>query len=429
MDRIKIMISREILSSVLKENEEEVSRYQVVSREIPLGDFPLHVLVGIRRAGKSFALYQRIQEYLHSGIGWDEMLYANFEDERLVGMDLSDLNLLLEIHQGRYGKRPRLFLDELQVIPGWEHFARRLADQKYEVYITGSNASMLSAEINATLGGRYLCHTIFPYSFKEYLKANDVVVKNYASLSTSARAKIMSLWSDYLQFGGFPEAATLSVRRQYLDSLYKKIFLGDICGRHNLENSTALRILFRKLAESVCHPISHTRLRDTIASVGGRISTTTVISYLQYAQDAWLILGLENLASKLVEKETNRKYFFADTGLLNLFLLDGKSALLENLIAVELLRRYGMEEQVYFYANGVDVDFVVPEASLAVQACYALDETPDTREREITALRKLHRRFPLKTAIIVTNSQEETISADGLTIQVIPAWKWLLGKE
>ena len=418
------MISRELLTSVLLENEEEIPRYPLYHRTSPLGQFPLQVLIGIRRAGKSYLLYQRLQELLQSGIGWNELLYVNFEDERLIGMELSDLNLLLEIHQSRYGKRPRLFLDELQIIPGWEHFARRVADQKYEVVITGSNATMLSNEINAVLGGRYLSYTIYPYSFNESLQASGTASVSPSSLSTSARGKLFGQWTHYLHFGGFPEALSLPFPRQYLDSLYQKLFLGDICGRHSLENLTALRMLFRKLSESVCRPISHTRLRDIINAIGARATTSTIISYLQYAREAYLVFSLENYASKLVEKETNRKYYFMDNGILNLFLADGQSALLENAIAVELLRRYGNQEGVYFYANGTDVDFVVPSEGLAIQSCYSLDDTPDTRKREFGALQKLHRRHPLKKAIVITNSQEEEVLIHDLAINVIPAWKW-----
>ena len=151
------MINIDILKQVILDNQHDVERQVVIPRSIALNEEMNYVLVGVRRAGKSFMLYQRMQQNLQQGIGWDKMLYINFEDERLINMEVSDLNLLLETFARIYGNdRPILFLDELQNILGWEKFARRLADSKFRVYITGSNARMLSSEIATTLGGRYI---------------------------------------------------------------------------------------------------------------------------------------------------------------------------------------------------------------------------------------------------------------------------------
>lgn len=167
-------MDKELLKSVIADNQAEIPRHQVMLRDFSFEDFGNYVFVGIRGAGKSYLLYQRIQQLLANGTGWDEILYINFEDERLEGMGKEDLNLLLETHMEMYGKRPILFLDEIQNIEGWEKFARRLADAKYKVYITGSNAKMLSSEIQTALGGRYINVNVYPYSFMEYLTANQV---------------------------------------------------------------------------------------------------------------------------------------------------------------------------------------------------------------------------------------------------------------
>ena len=136
-------MNKTVLKSVLADNQTEIVLHKVVPRNFKFEDFGNYVFTGIRRAGKSYLLYQRMQQLLAAGTGWDEMLYINFEDERLEGMCRDDLNLLIEVHMEMYGKRPVLFLDEIQNIGGWEKFARRLADSKYRVYITGSNAKML----------------------------------------------------------------------------------------------------------------------------------------------------------------------------------------------------------------------------------------------------------------------------------------------
>ena len=168
------MISKDILKTVLADAREEVTQYKVIPREFQFEEYGNYVLTGIRRAGKSFLLYQHMQKLLKSGTGWDQILYINFEDERLIGMVASDLNSLLEIHLELYGKKPVLFLDEIQNVEGWEKFARRLADTGHKVYITGSNARMLSKDIQTTLGGRFVSIEVYPYSFKEFLIANGV---------------------------------------------------------------------------------------------------------------------------------------------------------------------------------------------------------------------------------------------------------------
>ena len=158
------MISIDSLKQILVSNQKDVVNYKVSSRVLPSDDFPCRVFVGVRRAGKSFMLYQKMQQLLAAGHGWDGMLYLNFEDDRLSQFETSDFEKILEAHAEMYGARPMLFLDEVQNIPGWEKFARRMADTKYSVWITGSNAKMLSSEIMTTLGGRYLTTEVYPYS-------------------------------------------------------------------------------------------------------------------------------------------------------------------------------------------------------------------------------------------------------------------------
>ena len=155
-------ITRNNLKQVLLDNQKDVENYQVFPRHYDLDNFPLQVFVGVRRSGKSFLLFQKMQQMLRMGHHWDEMLYVDFEDRRLEGFDADDFNLILECHQEMYGKRPMLFLDEIQTIDGWQKFARNLADKKYNVFITGSNAKMLSKEIMSALGGRYLPVEVYP---------------------------------------------------------------------------------------------------------------------------------------------------------------------------------------------------------------------------------------------------------------------------
>lgn len=423
------MIKSEVLREVMLENREEVMRHQVIKRNVSLDGFDRQVLVGARRGGKSYLLYGKIQELIALGRSWDEIVYLNFEDERLAGMELADLNMILEVHASLSDKRPMLFLDEIQNVDGWEHFARRVADNKYTVYITGSNAKMLSNDVGAVLGGRYLTREVFPMQFNEFITMNGVDPSDeLLTATTAARGELMGLLEEYFQFGGFPECATLPVKRDYLMSLYQKIFLGDIAARNNIENIFALRVLIRKLAESIKQPLSFTRAANIVASTGTKIGKSTVINYLSYAIEAYLILPITNIADSIVDKVSNPKYYFIDNGIVSLLALDIRTSLLENIVALKLFSTYGTKEQaVFFYNHGVEVDFYIPQTETAIQVCYTMNDAEGTFERETRALVKLQSRLSCRRNIVVTYGDEGVIEMGGIKIEVIPVWKFLLG--
>ena len=423
------MISNITLKQILVSNQKDIEQYEITPRELPKDDFSRRVFIGIRRAGKSFMLYQKMQELLSEGHGWDEMLYLNFEDDRLGDFTASDFNLILECHAEMYDKRPMLFLDEVQNIDGWEKFARRLADAKYNVWITGSNAKMLSSEIMTTLGGRYLTTEVYPYSFKEYLQRLNVPHDDFSILATESKGKILREWNEYLLWGGLPESIGLSVKRNYLSSTFQKIYLGDISSRNKISNPNLLRLMLKKLAESVGQPVSYNRLSGVLSSVGGKISMPTVSKYIEYSESAWLLLRLRNISAPFADKETSCKYYFADNGVLNLFLFHGETALLENLVALSLFRKYGHEtnnERVFFYNEKIEVDFYVPDDKLAIQVSYSITQSTETFTREVDALKKLPKVLPCEQRLILTYTEEDTIVDDYGIIQIQPLWKWLL---
>lgn len=420
------MIEKETIKEILLENRKEIESQQVVHRNIEKEDFANYVLIGVRRAGKSFMLYQQIQDNLKKGITWDSMLYINFEDERLIGMTAQELNLILEVHGMMSAQRPILFLDEIQNIEGWDKFARRLADNKYRIYITGSNAKMLSSDVATTLGGRYITKHILPYSFSEYLSANNIPYDDMNIATTSGRADVQRYFAEYFRFGGFPEGAQLASKRDYLNSVYQKIYIGDIATRNKIDNLFSLRILFRKMAESVKQPTSFTRLSNIIASTGAKLGKATIINYIEYSKDAFLIYPIKNIADNLTNRETNPKYYFVDNGIISILALDIDTSLLENMVAMELIRRYGIDERVFFYNRNIEVDFYIPDAALAIQVSYNPHKTDETWKRESTALIKFTKVLDCQRLLILSYDTEETVEVNGKTIEVMPVWKWLI---
>lgn len=410
------------------ENQLEIEQYAIEPREHEIDNFPCRVLVGVRRAGKSYLLYHKMQELLANGYKWDDMLYLSFEDERLDEFSSADFNKILECHQELYGKRPMLFLDEIQNVNNWEKFARRMADSGYTIYVTGSNAKMLSSEINTTLGGRFLTDEVYPYSFREFLNVRKISFDEKAILTTNGRSSVVRHFNEYLHDGGLPASVGLSVKRNYLSSVYQKIYLGDVVARNSVTNVAGMRVLIRKMAESVCRPISYTRLNNLLSSVGGKLSVATTVKYVEYCEEAWLLMRLRNYVSCLADKESNCKFYFVDNGILGLFLIDKDSMLLENIVALQLFRLYGHDmgcERVFFYNDGFEVDFYIPEDELAIQVSYSLNDA-ETRKRELEALQKLPKRLPCKRRLVLTYDEEDSASDRYGEVAIMPVWKWLL---
>lgn len=415
-------MTKDLIKYLISYYQEFVSQISFEKREYELEANANYVFVGLRRAGKSYLMYQHIHHLMEQGHSIEEMLYFNFEDDRIDSITISDLDLIKTCYEEMYAHRPIFFLDEIQNIKGWEKFARRLADTGYRVYITGSNAKMLSSEIATTLGGRYLIKDIYPFSFSEYLlyKKIDLSDKN---ARFKFRTAITKEYEEYFRNGGLPETLQMADKRAWISSLFNKIFFGDLVTRHQVRNDFALRIMIRKLAESVKQPTSYNRIASIASTVGKKISVDTIIDYMGYLQESWLILSYENIAAKLIDKESNRKYYFIDNGILNLFLLDPATSLLENQVAIRLRQKYG--SQVYFYNKNVEVDFVVYDEGIAIQVSYSLSD-PETEKREVDALLKLNKVLPMRKLMIICKDEERDITVNDVTIQVIPVWKWLL---
>ena len=413
-------VSKEVIKQCLISKQREVDEAEIVPRPVSFEENGNYVIVGVRHAGKSYLLYQRVRQLQAAGKGWDEILFVNFEDERLAEFQTDDFNSLLEAHLELYGKKPVVFLDEVQNIDHWDKFVRRLADAKYKVYVTGSNAKMLSKEVATTLGGRFFIYDAYPYSFREYLAAHQVNLEQHWMYDTVQRSQVKRHLNDYFYYGGLPEILSFQNKRSMLSSLYQKIYLGDICARNNIKSNRVLNILIKKMAESVKQPLSFNRLKNVIVATGAPISVPTTIDYVDYASDSWLILPMENEVGKLTEKEMQKKYYFVDNGLLNLFLMNSETSLLENMVAVELCRRFG-KNNVFFLNAEKEIDFIVPDQKLALQVSYTIKEEA-TYNREVPPLVKYAKAHPDWQCLLIAYDEESTEEG----IPVVPVWKWLM---
>lgn len=415
-------MDKELFRVIISENQEYIGNIPLIERPLDLEESGNYVFVGVRQAGKSYLLYQRVQQMLKKGTRLEDIVYINFDDERLLGMTSDDFDLILQAYHSMYDGSPVFFFDEVQNVDGWANFARRLANRKYRVYVTGSNAKMLGRDVETVLGGRYLDVKVFPYSFCEFLSASGEKLTSGWQYGRKAD-NLQRLFRTYFEWGGFPELVNFREKRVWLNGLYNRIFLNDLVVRHKIKNDDALRLCVRRLAESVMQPCSLNRLCNLVKSTGVSSSVSSVMEYVRYLQESCLLFSVDNYASKLVERETVKKHYFVDNGLLHLFLNNPETALLENLCALTLFKKYG--DGLFYYNRNVEVDFYVPEENLAVQSCYRLGDDI-TIEREVKALAALNSLHHLNKAMIITYEDEDIIERDGLRIEVIPVWKWVV---
>lgn len=416
-------MDKNIAKKLILENQQMVKELSFIRRNVEFEPHSCYVLVGLRRVGKSYMQYQRIHDLLQQGHSIEEFLYFNFEDDRLTDIQLSDLDLIKQAYEEIFEHKPIFMLDEIQLVDGWEKFARRLADHKYLVYITGSNAKMLSKEISTTLGGRYIVQNVFPFSFQEFLKSKDIQLEKQWEYLDNAHIK--RAFNEYFHFGGLPELVLREepFKRQWLGNLYNKIYFGDLISRYNIRNTAGLKALVRKLAESIKQPQSYNRLANIVSTVAGKVKQETIVDYLEYIKETCMIFSIENIEAKLQDKISNKKYYFIDNGILNLFLLDPETSLLENMVAIYLYETYG--EDLYYYNDNIEVDFCLFEHGKAIQVSYSIQDDK-TFERETKALLAYSKRFDCKELFIITMDEEKEINLDGNIIQIIPLWKMLL---
>ena len=418
-------MNHSILKTVIFDQHRIIKEFEIVKR---LGyDFDVnanYIVVGVRRAGKSTLLYSLVQDLIREGKDWNQIIYINFEDDRLSGFTLSDFDDIISIQKELSDKEGWFFFDEVQNIDGWEKFARRMTDSKEHVFITGSNSKMLSSEMESKLGGRYLTKYVTPYSFAEYLDARNVNREDSSLFSIKGQGEIRKAFNDYFYYGGLPETLILKNKREYTSNVYSKITLGDIAARNNIRNINGLNLMIKKMAQSVKDELSYSKLHNMLKTIGVNISKDAVIDYVFYTLQSYLIFRVDNYFSKFVEKETTPKYYFEDNGFLNLFLVSQEPRLLENLVAIILKSKYG-RDFYYIKSDSLDIDFFVPSTGEVIQVAYSI--TNISSERETESLVKAKQTLKEASSFrIITYEEEENLSLKGVDIAVTPIWKFAL---
>lgn len=418
----EIFMNHETLKRIIFDQHQVIKGSVIIDRNIVLEKNVNYVLVGLRRAGKTTLLYKRALELINEGVDWNQIIYINFDDERLLEFAANDFDDILLVAEELSNKKHYFYFDEIQNIDGWEKFAIRIANQGYKVDITGSNAKMLSKEVEARLGGRYISKEIMTYSFDEFLRANKANKEGY---SVKEIGQINSLLNDYFVNGGFPESVSFKNKREYVSNVYQKVLYNDIIVHNNIRNENGVKLMIKKIAESVKQELSFTKIQNIITGIGYKISKDIVIDYCRYCKDAFLLFTLENYCASFLDKNSNPKYYFMDNGILNLFLDNKRSSLLENIVALHLYRTH-KDCLYYFKGNKADIDFYLSELNTAIQVAYSIDEK-DAYDRVVNNLIAFAKANQSKSnLIIITYEEEKIIEIDGFLINVVPLKKFLL---
>ncbi len=377
------------------------------------------VISGIRRCGKSTLLRQ----IRHTSKEKD--YYLNFDDERLIHFSVEHFQLLHETFIELFGVQKTFYFDEIQNIPFWERFVRRLHDEGYKVFLTGSNASMLSRELGTHLTGRYIQTELFPFSFAEFLLYKQFVWTKKEFFSTEGRSILIGFYNEYFITGGFP-LFLKEGNNDYLKSLYESILYRDVLVRNKLVNEKELLELVNYLASNVSKLTSF----NGLTKVAGVKNATTIKNYLSFLQDTYLIFQVSKFDYSLKKQIQNlKKTYFIDNALirrLGFMFSEEKGRLLENIVFLELRRR-GCE--IYYHSNHSECDFVIREGIKIVQAiqvCYSF-ESNETKTREINGLKEAMETYDLAEGLILMNDiQEYTIEEDDKVIRIFSVWNWLL---
>jgi hypothetical protein len=410
----------DILKRIILENQEIILGKKFISRNysIPETDH-ITVLTGIRRCGKTHILYEKAKTFEP-----ERILFLDFEDERLIGLNtLSNYDIIIDAYKTLFpNQEPVLFFDEIQNLANWHLYLKRLHVKGYKIFVTGSNAHLISREIATFLKGRSLETTIYPFSFPEFLKLKNIELQQKDTIIN--QPKIINLFDEFLQYGGFPEVIRVNLddKRTIAKNIYNLLFYKDLVAKFDKEDYL-LKLVVGKIAENITKEFSITSLANKIISVY-KTSVPTVTDYFNILPEPFLTTNIYPYRSSFVQRESKRKTYLADNSFIFINrVAPDKSRLFENLVFNYLQSKYS---EIFYYKtnNNLEVDFYIPELErkILIQASYSLEDS-DTREREIKSLLKAMDELNVDVGYVFTNSNAEEIVINNKTIKIIPFWR------
>ncbi len=421
--------------------ERELPDFHMRHRSVSLDSPHITDILGVRRCGKTYFMYQLINSLIKFGIPKTNIVYINMDDDRLLPLNGDELRLLVDTYMEFYDVSHEhklfLFLDEIQNIPDWEKWVKSTYDKELniKIVISGSNVSLLSSDLSKLLTGRHLTTRMFPFSFAEYLDVYDVGFELSTLQYSKKNIEIKKRFNAYLEKGGFPEAIFYPTIKQgeLLQSYFEDIIHKDIIGRHNLRSAQTLKQLSIFCISNIAKPYTFNSLKKIFANYAA-LSTDVLINYLSYLEDAFLLFSVKHYDYSL-KKQINKpkKLYCIDTGMVNAVSFrfsENIGQLYENLVFLQLLRS---NCEIYYWTDdkNLEVDFVIKEglkASRLIQVCSDISD-PDTRAREINGLVSGLKYFNISEGTLITSDIFTQEEVEGKKIHYVPLWYWLLETE
>lgn len=424
------------MARYLMDKKEQIRKLSVFPRELQVPRTKRFVIpiIGPRRAGKSFYLYDIILNKLN--ISDMDFIYLNFEDPELMGVDFRDILAAINIHEEVYGKKPLyIFLDEIQNVPNWQKAVRGLYEQKdYYIFLSGSSSKLLAKEIATSLRGRTISYSMLPLSFKEYLKFKHFELKPV--YTTSEENKIKNYLRDYLKFGGFPD---IVLERQLATKFFREylelVIFRDIIERHKIKNIFIIKFLIKALITAFAKEFSIYSVFNTLKSQGVKISKKTLYDYSCYLEDTFFTFFVKKFSYSIKDIELSiPKVYINDPGLINFSIVnlsENFGRLMENVVFLELRRAQNVDpllEVHYYKIVDKEVDFIIKKnlkVTQVIQVCYDI-ENKKTKEREIRALLKASKELKCKNLLVITWDYEAKEKINNTKVKFMPLWSWLL---
>ena len=407
------------------------------SLQLPLNKQRIVTVTGVRRCGKSSLLHLTINRLLASGVDKEQILYIGFDDERLANMDVSDFDEILQAYRLMYPDRPLssvyMFFDEIQIVKGWELFVLRVYKSYCKnVYVTGSTAQMLSGEMSSALRGWPDEYTEYPLSFKEFIAFKGVKANRYTE---EGAALMANMFKSYLLTGGFPQAVLANVeteRVKLLQAYFNTMLFRDMIEHYNISASpSVVRYFLKRVFNNITKPSSVNNIYNDLKSQGLKLSKDSLYQWLDYACNISLLHKVPKYSKSIIKQSTSlSKYYVVDFALAKSVLLpqsEEKGKALENAVYMHLARHLNENEQIYYFNEGAECDFVIANdegVKELIQVCWELDEfnTP----RECGGLCAASAATGCKKISIVTCNQAQSIHYGDLQINVVAAWDFML---
>jgi predicted AAA+ superfamily ATPase len=421
---------KDILKSVIVEfQQRELPSLKKRGLKIDM-DVPMVItLTGVRRSGKTYLLYHTISKLVAGGVPMENILFLNFEDERL-SMQTTDLDLILQSYAELYPDKNLsacyLFFDEIQNVPGWEKFVRRVFDNyTRHIFITGSNARLLSTEIAGALRGRTITYTVYPLSFEEYLDFHGIT---YDAVNPSGRAKAIHHARQFVMHGGFPETIPFhdDVRMKVLQSYFNTMIFRDIVERYKINDVQVLKFFIKKLFANIGKPLSVNKIYNDLRSQGYKVSNNYLYEFEQYVYAVFLGIPVPKFSySEIKQAKSEKKLYAIDTGLLSAVefsMSENRGKLLENTVLLELVKA---GHEVFYFKERYECDFIVREGTTlkAMQVAWQIEDDT-TQKREIRGLVEACQKLNLQHGQVICFDHKKRIETEGVAIDFTPFHEW-----